>query len=263
MCLFLSLNRRLKNDLVYNMYKLIKLDATTSTNDFLKSLNNHVFVENFTVVRADFQSNGKGQMGATWTSEKSKNLITSILVREKSLTLETLYDLNRIVSVSLLQVLFFLKIPALSVKWPNDIMSGNKKIAGILIENIIKANDDLVSIIGIGLNVNQKTFKDLDAATSMKLQSNQDFDLDSIMEKLIITLRENLDLFNKNKSSFYFNDLYHQHLFKKDVPCVFQNLAQEKFMGIIREVTSNGQLKVELEDDSVQTFDVKQIKMIF
>jgi BirA family biotin operon repressor/biotin-[acetyl-CoA-carboxylase] ligase len=244
-------------------YKLIKLDATTSTNDFLKSMNSHVSAGHFTVVRADYQTKGKGQMGATWTSEKGKNLIMSILVKEKNLTLENVYDLNRLVSVSLVQALLFLKIPNLSVKWPNDIMSGNKKIAGILIENIIKSNQELESIIGIGLNVNQTEFNNLTTATSMNLETHKKYDLDKILDIIVQKLDENIKTFSNQNTSNPFNELYDNYLFKKNIPSVFQTQDEQKFMGIIQKVTPSGLLEVLLEDDTLKHFDIKQVKMIF
>lgn len=244
-------------------YKLIKLDATTSTNDFLKSMLHHVYVENFTIVRADFQTNGKGQMGATWVSEKSKNLIMSILLRKNFWKIETLYDLNRIVSVSIIQSLTDLEIPNLSVKWPNDIMSGNKKIAGILIENTIKSNQELESIIGIGLNVNQSEFENLTSATSMKLETHKTFDLDVIMEFIALKLNDNLEIYHNHYKSNPFNELYDKYLFKKNIPCVFQTFDGIKFMGMIQKVTASGLLEVLLEDETIKHFDLKQVKMIF
>jgi BirA family biotin operon repressor/biotin-[acetyl-CoA-carboxylase] ligase len=245
------------------MFNLIKLDATTSTNDFLKSLIKEVDIENFTVVQADFQSKGKGQMGTVWASEKGKNLILSVLVRETWMDINLLFELNRLVSLSILQTLNRFEIPNISIKWPNDIMSGNKKIAGILIENIIKANDELISIVGIGLNVNQKSFTEIDHATSMCLQNHQDFEIDPVMNEILNALQHNLEILKTNPHSSYFNDLYHQNLFRKDVPTVFQNEHHEKFMGIIRGVNSKGLLVLELEHDVVKTFDIKQIKIVF
>jgi BirA family biotin operon repressor/biotin-[acetyl-CoA-carboxylase] ligase len=103
--------------------KLIKLDAIDSTNDFLKSMSSQDEQENFTVVTAENQTKGKGQMGAVWKSETGKNLIMSVLVKDFLFDNEKVFNLNIIVSLSVLEVLKSLNIPDLCIKWPNDIMA--------------------------------------------------------------------------------------------------------------------------------------------
>ena len=85
--------------------KLIKLDAIDSTNEFLKGLSNNQFVENFTVITAERQTQGKGQMGSVWISEASKNLIMSVLVRDFVTDINQIFDINIAISVSVIKVL--------------------------------------------------------------------------------------------------------------------------------------------------------------
>jgi BirA family biotin operon repressor/biotin-[acetyl-CoA-carboxylase] ligase len=112
---------------------IIKLNAIDSTNDFLKVLSRNQSVDNFTTVVAQKQTNGKGQMGAVWQSEDGKNLIMSVLVKDVLQNVDEIFHLNIAVALSVIQVLEVFNIPNLSVKWPNDIMSDQKKICGILI----------------------------------------------------------------------------------------------------------------------------------
>ena len=113
--------------------KVIKLDAIDSTNEFLKGLLGKQTVDNFTVITAENQTNGKGQMGSVWTSEVGKNLIMSVLVKDFLFDISQIYNLNILVSLAVFQALDEIEIPELSIKWPNDIMSDTKKIGGILI----------------------------------------------------------------------------------------------------------------------------------
>ncbi|MBP6100100.1 MAG: biotin--[acetyl-CoA-carboxylase] ligase, partial [Flavobacterium sp.] len=138
--------------------KTIKLDAIDSTNDYLKKLSKKEVIENFTMVLANSQSHGKGQRGASWSSEEGKNVIMSVLLKDLLVSREQLFDLNVLVSVSVFEVLEEKNISKLHIKWPNDIMSDAKKIGGILIENTFKTDNSIVSIVGIGLNVNQTDF---------------------------------------------------------------------------------------------------------
>ncbi len=241
--------------------KLIKLDATDSTNSFLKGLTQKQNLESYTVVSAKMQTNGKGQMGSSWVSEEGKNLISSILINNTVTNITAIFNLNITVAVSLLQALHDLNVTHLSIKWPNDIMAGNQKIAGILIENLIKENGEIKSIVGIGLNVNQTDFENLPKASSLKNRMNQDFDIDSILENIVHKIEENVVKLQNNEADFFWKT-YENHLFKKGKPTLFE-ANQEQFMGIIQGVTRNGMLTIQLEDDSIKEFGVKEIVMIY
>jgi BirA family biotin operon repressor/biotin-[acetyl-CoA-carboxylase] ligase len=241
--------------------KLIKLDAIDSTNEFLKGLSNNQLVENFTVVTAESQTKGKGQMGSEWVSEPSKNLIMSVLVKGFLLDSSQIFDINIAVSVSIIQALETLNIPELSIKWPNDIMSYNKKIGGILIENSIKSNGDINSVVGLGLNVNQTNFELLPKATSLAVICNTTFDKEKILLKIIEKLEENINYWNQNKDSMWAD--YTETLFKKGIPMPFSDENQQNFMGIIQGISSIGKLEILLENDAVSEFDIKEIQMLY
>lgn len=241
--------------------KLIKLDAIDSTNEFLKGLSNNQLVENFTVVTAENQTHGKGQMGAVWDSEPSKNLIMSVLVRDFVTDINQIFDINIAVSVSIIRALKEFNIPELSIKWPNDIMSYNKKIGGILIENSIKSDGKIFSIVGLGLNVNQMNFENLPKASSLSAICKKTFDKEEILSKIIEELKHNILFWNKNKESLRLD--YSNSLFKKGIPMPFSDANQQNFMGIIQGVSSIGKLEILLEDDSISEFDIKEIQMLY
>lgn len=241
--------------------QLIKLDAIDSTNEFLKGLSSNQLLENFTVVTAENQTKGKGQMGAIWNSEPSKNLIMSVLVTDFVTDINQIFDINIVVSVSIIQVLQDLNIPELSIKWPNDIMSYNKKIGGILIENSIKSDGSINSIVGLGLNVNQMNFENLPKASSLALICNATFDKEEILLKIIENLEKNIQDWNQNSHLLWKE--YTNKLFKKGIPMPFSDENQHNFMGIIQGVSSIGKLKILLEDDSVSEFEIKEIQMLY
>ncbi len=164
--------------------KLVKLDAIDSTNDYLKDLVRNMNVENYSVVTAEHQTKGKGQRGSAWTSEKGKNLIMSMLVRDFMNAGTTMFDLNIVASLAVLHALDSLEIPKLAIKWPNDIMSDDKKIGGILIENSFKSDNTVDSIVGIGLNVNQMEFENLPQASSLAIVTGSSFEKEQILEKI-------------------------------------------------------------------------------
>lgn len=241
--------------------KLIKLDAIDSTNEFLKGLSSNQKVENFTVVTAESQTNGKGQMGSEWVSEASKNLIMSILVKDFLSDTSRVFDVNIAFSVSVIQVLEVFCIPELSIKWPNDIMSYNKKIGGILIENTIKSDGEIVSIVGLGLNVNQINFENLPKASSLAVICDTTFDKEEILLNIVEKFEQNIRFCNQNSGTLWLN--YAQKLFKKGIPMPFSGKNQQNFMGIIQGVSSIGKLQILLENDVVCEFDIKEIQMLF
>jgi BirA family biotin operon repressor/biotin-[acetyl-CoA-carboxylase] ligase len=241
--------------------KLIKLDAIDSTNDFLKGLSSKQELQNFTVVSAENQLNGKGQMGSKWDSESGKNLIMSVLVKDFLLDNDSFFNLNIVFSLAVIQVLESYTIPELSIKWPNDIMSANKKIGGILIENSIKGDGTITSIIGLGLNVNQIQFNNLPKASSLALISNAFFDKEELLFKIISKMEEMIIIYKVNESSMW--EEYSNNLFKIGIPTAFSDENGINFMGIIMGVSSIGKLQVQLEDDSICEYNLKEVQMLY
>jgi BirA family biotin operon repressor/biotin-[acetyl-CoA-carboxylase] ligase len=241
--------------------KLIKLDAIDSTNEFLKGISTQPDLENFTVVTAENQIKGKGQMGAVWNSEVGKNLIMSVLVKDFLLEINEIFNLNIGVSLAVIAALKKYNIPDLSIKWPNDILSANKKIGGILIENSIKSDGTILSIVGLGLNVNQTNFEGLPKASSLAVVTGKELDKEELLLEIIANLEVNVAESKQNSASLrqQFVDL----LYKKGIPMPFTNQKEEKFMGIIQGISLVGRLLVLLEDDSVAEFDIKEIQMLY
>jgi BirA family biotin operon repressor/biotin-[acetyl-CoA-carboxylase] ligase len=166
-----------------------------------------------------------------------------------------------VVSVSIIQALEEFGIPELSIKWPNDIMSYDKKIGGVLIENSIKSKGSISSIVGLGLNVNQIDFEQLPKASSLAVIGNTPFDKEEILLRIVEKLEHNMGSWNEN--SGLFRSEYTNKLFKKGIPMPFEDLKQHRFMGIIQGVSNIGKLRILLENDTVSEFDIKEIQMLY
>ena len=241
--------------------KVIKLDAIDSTNEFLKGLSKKQELESFTVVSAERQTKGKGQMGALWSSEAGKNLVMSVLVKDFLSGIDQLFNLNIVFSLAVIEVLESINIPNLSIKWPNDIMSYNKKIGGILIENSIKSDGTIISIVGLGLNVNQIDFENLPKASSLALICSTTFDKEEILFKIVEKLDRNIQSWNQNSDSLWSE--YINKLFKKGIPMPFSDINKNHFMGIIQGVSAIGKLQIMLENGSISEFDIKEIQLLY
>lgn len=241
---------------------IIKLDAINSTNDYLKGLLQKQFVENFTIVTAENQTNGRGQMGSQWNVQEGKNLTFSVLVKDLLLEISHIFHLNVAVAVSIIEALSFLEIKDLAIKWPNDILAEGKKIGGILIENSIKSDGEIFSVVGIGLNVNQKDFQNLPKASSISILKNTEFDKQEILVSILQNLGRNISMvMNKNTEPIW--QKYHSCLYKKDIPMPFEDNDGKKFMGIIKGVDKGGKLQVGLDDDTLKSYEIKEIRMLY
>lgn len=238
--------------------QIIKLNAIDSTNQNLHDLIGQISLEDFAVVTARYQTKGRGQRATTWQSEKDKNLIISVLKKEIDLNPQRQFLLNIVVSLALFKTLETLQIPKLSIKWPNDILSHDKKIAGILIELILKKNTIDKAIIGIGLNVNQTNFKDLPSASSLQNITGIHYDLDELLHKLL----ENFKYYFSIKNTAELWTTYENLLFRKDKPSTFVGLSGDLFSGIIKGVSQRGKLMVKTEN-SIEEFDLKSIKLLY
>lgn len=242
--------------------RIIKLDAIDSTNHFLKALSAQESCENFTVVSTESQTEGKGQRGSGWDSESGKNLTFSILYNQKVEGIASLFTLNIIVALSVVEALKTISNLNFVIKWPNDILAENKKIGGILIENTFKNSSEVQSIIGIGLNVNQSQFENLPQASSLYLLENKLFDKDALLISIVNHLESNVRQVSILGETHFWN-AYHQILFKKNVVSTFELGSGNRFVGKIQEVTREGKLAVLLEDDTIRFFDVKEVKMLY
>ncbi len=264
--IFLGLNNS-KNPkkiiiLVFSLtMRIIKLNATDSTNTYLKQISDEEALEDYTTVTAEYQNKGRGQMGTIWTSEKDKNLMCSVFKDGSKIAIEQQFYISIVTSLALIKALQVFNIPKLFVKWPNDILSENKKICGILIENVIKNTNLECSIIGIGLNVNQTEFYKLPYASSLKLLTGRVFNLDELVQLIITNLKHYFVLLERGN----FDELkteYESKLFRKDKPSSFKNKRGEVFAGFITGVNTMGNLKVRLEDDIVKAFDLKELTLL-
>jgi BirA family biotin operon repressor/biotin-[acetyl-CoA-carboxylase] ligase len=241
--------------------QLIKLNATDSTNNYLKQLILERTLDDFSVVVANHQTNGRGQRGSSWLSEKDKNLTFSVLKRNISIVANQQFLLNILVSLSIVKTLEEFNIPKLAIKWPNDILSDHHKISGILIENLIKNKQIEYAIIGIGLNVNQVKFEGLSKVSSLKNIMPLPVDKDELLTKIIDKLKMYFKLYSENGSEFL-NSEYESYLFRKDKPSTFSSHDNNLFTGIIRGVSTSGKLCVQMEDFNKE-FDLKELKLIY
>ena len=246
---------------------IIKLSAIDSTNDYLKINFSELIKKEIHIAYTFNQTNGKGQRGNSWVSEPEKNLAFSIIFSPNNFNIKNQFIINVIFSLFIFNTLKSLQIPDIKIKWPNDIMSGNKKICGILNELKIKGNEIKMIIIGFGLNINQEDFENLPNATSLKILKGINYDLNSLTTLFI----ENLNKYNyldslinlKSHITEPFFLSYQKNLFGVDKLYKFNMKHNTNFYGKIVSVDKEGIIKIKKDDDSIGHYNFDEIKMIY
>ncbi len=241
---------------------LIKLNATDSTNSYIKDLAQKQDLNDFTVVVAKYQKKGRGQMGTMWESESGKNLTFSVFTKFLNYEIDKQFYLSMAVSLALINVIKQYVNTPIYIKWPNDILAENNKIAGILIENTIKLNKIKSSIIGIGLNINQSEFSDsIKNVTSLRNLLGKNVNEDVLLEEIIRKLKTNiLELENQNFDKIKIQ--YLKFLYKYNESANFIDYNDRKFIGKIIDISKTGKLIVKIKSEMNREFGLKEISFL-
>ena len=175
--------------------KILRFDELNSTNVFLyDKMAEKADISDMVVVAAH-QTAGRGMDKNRWESEAGKNLLFSIALNVNFLKAEIQFGISQAVSVAVVETLSqFIDSQRLFIKWPNDIYFGDKKLAGMLIQNTVEGCMMGISIIGIGLNVNQLEFsKEIPNPISMKQISGKDFEIENLLNLLVSNIKTKVE----------------------------------------------------------------------
>ena len=238
-------------------YPLLQLQTIDSTNNYASLLLRQETVTEGTVILAVHQTGGRGQGGNQWISDKGMNLLFSIILKPDFLAVSKQFYLSMSVAAGIQQYISDLEIPAL-IKWPNDILTDGRKLAGVLIENTVMGPNLSTSVIGIGLNVNQKVFPaDLPNATSFTLETGKTFDLYDALQKLLSCLEQRINRLYEGRfveiKSAYLNGLWMMNTWMS-----FADNAGS-FLGRIVDVAESGELVVKRQSGETSLYGIKEI----
>ena len=233
----------------------IQLDVVSSTNLYLRKLIIDKSINENILVSTNYQEKGRGQRNNIWESEKNMNILISFLYVHPTNNYD-LFKFNMLISLAIYDFLSKYFKTGLKIKWPNDLMINNKKIAGVLVQNI---ESNFKSIIGVGININQKEFKIFSPqATSFSNELNKEFNRNA----LILELMNNFENYLINY--FQFNDLKNRYMLKiykfKQQTNFLNNLKE--FKGEIINFNSSGEIIIKKGDEFL-SFKNGEVKMIF
>jgi len=234
-----------------------------STNRSLQQIIDKEKAEEGIVVWTKDQTAGRGHGKNHWESEAGKNLTFSVLLKPSFISPEKQFLLTQIVSLAIVDLLTEI-IPEekTAIKWPNDIYIGNKKVAGILIQNFIKGQNIDYSIVGIGLNVNQKQFfSNAPNPVSLIQFTHNALVLDNLLDKLLIHIKT---IYEQSASLIYreeINKRYLSHLFRYRQPAVFKE-KDLQFQATISGIGEFGRIVLQLKNGEKKMFSFKEVEFV-
>ena len=240
----------------------IKLDATPSTNAYLKNLLEAVPLTEDTLVTTSAQTQGRGQLGTSWVSEKGKNLTMSYLHFPNGVEVRRQFEINMAIALGAIEVLEGLGIPDLSVKWPNDILSSSYKIGGILIENQLKGRFISSTVIGLGLNVLQHDFPDLPFARSLVQCKAQEYDLETLAQSIVKAWEAGLKPLSSLPSQGALHRKYEEALFGRDGWKSYQTDKGRTFEAQVQGIHPDGRIRLLESNGQTSSFALKEIKLL-
>ena len=233
---------------------LIKLSATPSTNSFLKQWVQESKAHESIAVWAEHQTEGRGRMGTKWLSKANLNLTGSVYVGNSAQHQNNIFNLNKQVCLAIMDTLEPLKIPELRIKWPNDILSANKKIGGVLIEPIIRGTQMTGVVVGCGINVNQEKFDaSLPFAASIKSITKQNLEIEPLFESLAKNIATAVRLEQVDHKR------YLDVLYKMNELCAFKAKDGTSFQGKISGVSTDGKLLVTHDNGDRKLYEEKTL----
>lgn len=243
-----------------------RLQTVHSTNSFLRELNGGDASFDMELATTEFQTAGRGQKGNSWESEKSKNLLFSILLHpvyvqpskqfciSEAIALAVIKSLKEIVADELVAKDF-------SVKWPNDIYWKNKKIAGILIENELFGSTIRDCIVGVGININQQNFIS-DAPNPVSLYNilGVNTNVEELLDTIIKQFVANVSMIENGQTALLHNE-YMDSLFRRKGIYPYRD-ADSEFMATIKDVREDGRLILTDSDDKERIYEFKEVAIV-
>jgi BirA family biotin operon repressor/biotin-[acetyl-CoA-carboxylase] ligase len=247
------------------------IKQTYSTSTLLRELYTEELPHLYTI-RTDFQTAGRGQAGNSWESEEGKNLLFSALLRYNNIRATEQWRLSMLVAVALWEVLAnYLPQEQLSIKWPNDIYFGDKKLVGILIENSLSGQYVGYSIAGIGLNINQTEWRsNAPNPISMKQITGQEYKAEELMNEWVHAMGN-----WEAQSTEAIQKTYLQHLYRREgwhtyverevsvaPTAIAQSGIEGAFLAMFSGITPQGELILRTTNNEEKTYHFKQIRFV-
>ncbi len=243
---------------IFPDHRVIRLQQTTSTNAHMLQLSVGDQLPEGSVVVADNQTQGRGQGDNVWESEPYKNLTFTILLYPTFVKASQQFWLSKIISLAVYDFISQ-KVADASVKWPNDVYVGDKKIAGILIENFIEGAYLTKTIAGIGININQEKFTpDTLNPVSLRQLTGDVYQLTACLEELIGWIAQRYQQLSDMQQMDALHADYLNHMYRFKQWGRF-SAGSELFDAMITGINKYGMLEMTTSENEQKTFGFKEV----
>lgn len=246
-------------------YDILFFHELTSTNDYAWEHVKEFSSENITVIQTGFQTNGRGQGSHQWLSEKDKNLLFTVCLPLKTVANFPLFSLHHLVSLSVWEYVKSTVVDFdVKIKWPNDVMGNDRKIAGILIENIYSGNALQWVFAGIGININQTDFPTeiQQKATSISLLIHRTLSIREEINTFLTTFDRYYDLWQRKEFRLLYES-YEKKLWKKGEKITLRLKEKNQLQsGLLAGVSPEGKILLKDEQGKVLSFQHHEIEWI-
>lgn len=238
------------------------IEETESTNTLLSSCCDSL--PSGVVICARRQSAGRGQRGNTWESEPYANLTFSMLLRPSVIEASRQFEMSMIVSIAVCDALEKASGESFMVKWPNDIYAGDKKICGILIENSLAGRRISHSVVGIGINVNQRRFvSDAPNPVSLINLTRRSYDLESLLVSVCDTILRALETYESSPDPVALTAAYRSRLWRGEGFHRWHDVSRDEiFEAAIDDVAASGILTLKDRGESRRSYAFKEVSAV-
>ncbi len=248
---------------LFTAQNLLFFDSLASTNTHAQKLLEENHPPEGTAILTIDQTAGRGQTGSVWVSEPGMNVLCSFIFYPTFLEPTRQFLLNQVISLAVIDALKKIIGQQFLIKWPNDIYFGEKKVAGILIENSIRGNSFVNSVVGIGLNVNQKIFPpEISNPISLAQISNKNLINMEVFATLAIAIEQRYLQLRNEFSSANIQKEYLNNLLGYDELREYK-IGLNKIKAILKNVDETGRLLLSGEDGIKYTAWFKEIEFVF
>ena len=241
---------------------ILKLPSIGSTNSYLAA--NAVDLPHGTVVSTYVQTAGRGQRGNTWESEPNKNLSFSVLLRPNNIIARQQFFISEAVSIAIVNTLRrYITQHEVAIKWPNDIYVDDNKICGILIENTLCGSNISQSIVGVGLNINQRQFlSDAPNPISLIHYIDTETSLDAILDEVTDEIIATFDHYDTTQEFDALHHIYASMLWRREGFHPYSTPDGTQFMAQITNIAPDGILTLCDSQNNSRSFAFKEVQAI-
>lgn len=239
--------------------EILKLDSVDSTNTWISQ--NEKELPEVALVYAEAQIAGRGQRGNSWESEPGKNITASLIFHPEEFRAVNQFTISEAIAMAIVSFLKDYGVEA-TIKWPNDIYAGDKKICGILVEHVVTGKNIQRTIAGMGININQTEFlSDAPNPVSLTMLTGKTYNVEALVRNLALHLEKaikNLDESEKIHSEFK-GLLWRKG---KDLHPYNDKIRGEKIMAAIEDVERSGMLILITSTGEIRKYAFKEVEFV-